>query len=223
MIAMFADHEKAGFTMRKTILAVLAAGATLAMTALPAQAVDTPTDNVPAVDNTRKSVREVLTDLAGNNPGVRLTSRDNGLLVELYHPASNRCVAATGHEDGDPVLPGPCRGPESRLLFTTPESASSQIVLEHTGKCLDIPDASTENGAVLQQWTCDEVDNQYFFAVGFDNGMAVIPAHVDDNNLRKAKCLEITGPHRPIVQSTCVGNRETAVGKTKLFDPRPLG
>jgi len=35
-----------------------------------------------------------------------------------------------------------------------------QIKAQHSGKCVDVKDASRNNGANIHQWTCEQVDNQ---------------------------------------------------------------
>lgn len=66
-------------------------------------------------------------------------------------------------EDGTPLEVAACgTGPEQRFRY---DPADRAIIAEASGKCLDVSDFSTQNGAVLQLWSCAGSANQRWTAV----------------------------------------------------------
>ncbi|MFD0276480.1 RICIN domain-containing protein [Kitasatospora sp. NPDC127111] len=82
----------------------------------------------------------------------------------------------------------------------TPISTGSdvEIRVQSSGKCLEVADWRTDDGAPVRQWSCTGGENQKW---RFSNGFAV--------NLHSGKCLEIPGlstaAGTPADQWTCDG------------------
>ncbi|GHF77171.1 hypothetical protein GCM10018790_64100 [Kitasatospora xanthocidica] len=74
----------------------------------------------------------------------------------------------------------------------------------NSGKCLEIADLSTDDGAPAQQWDCDGGDNQLWDVVYHPGGQYTIV------NRHSGKCLEIADFDRedgaPARQWTCTGS-----------------
>ncbi len=69
-------------------------------------------------------------------------------------------------------------------------AAPYQIIAVHSGKCLDVIDASLEDNAIVQQFTCHDGDNQKWTVVSPRN------ARPNFNSLiarHSHKCLDIAG------------------------------
>ncbi|MFD0272033.1 RICIN domain-containing protein [Streptomyces sp. NPDC127106] len=89
-------------------------------------------------------------------------------------------------------------------LSLAPANATSELpkidrfVNQHSGKCLEVADWSTANGAPVRQWACTEGNNQKWDYV---NGFYV--------NRNSGKCLEVadwsTAPGAAIRQWDCLG------------------
>jgi hypothetical protein len=73
-----------------------------------------------------------------------------------------------------------------RIEFVTTTSGTQyNIVARHSGKCLDINGASTEDGALLLQWDCIGVSNQVFILVPAGGDFyQIVAAHSN-------KCLDV--------------------------------
>ncbi|GHF65999.1 hypothetical protein GCM10018790_49800 [Kitasatospora xanthocidica] len=72
------------------------------------------------------------------------------------------------------------------------------LVNANSGKCLEVADSSTDNGAAVQQWDCDGGENQLW---DFNSG---IPGAIV--NVHSGKCLDATGgAGDPIQQWDCDG------------------
>ncbi len=84
--------------------------------------------------------------------------------------------------------------------FTTPKSTT--VVNAYSGKCLEIADWSTDNGALARQWDCTGGANQ-LWDLKQANGITMLV------NRNSGKCLEIadwsTESGAPARQWTCTG------------------
>ncbi|WP_406066194.1 RICIN domain-containing protein [Streptomyces sp. NBC_01077] len=78
----------------------------------------------------------------------------------------------------------------SLFLPASPASAElgsgwQRLTSYHSGKCLEIADWSTANGAAARQWDCHLGKNQWWFFLPQDNGSDLL------FNEHSGKCLEV--------------------------------
>ncbi|MBK8971270.1 MAG: RICIN domain-containing protein [Hahellaceae bacterium] len=75
------------------------------------------------------------------------------------------------------------------LAFTSNSHAITvgtyEISAEHSGKCLDVTEWSTQNGTGLQQWSCDSGANQRFELESQGNGFYRI------RSVHSGKCVDV--------------------------------
>ena len=97
----------------------------------------------------------------------------------------------------------------------TPPASSGQLVAKHDGKCLDVKDRSTANGAAVQQWGCTTGTHQRFRFEPTDSGFYRIVA------THSGKCLDVSQQSQdlraPVVQWDCWG------GANQQFRFEPAG
>jgi hypothetical protein len=75
-----------------------------------------------------------------------------------------------------------------RAVFAT---NYEELLAEHSGKCLDVSNASTDNGGNVQQWSCAGVPQQHWVIhyVGSWNGRMWHEVRVEHSG----KCLDVSG------------------------------
>ena len=88
-----------------------------------------------------------------------------------------------------------------------------EIVARHSGKCLDVSDASTLNGAPVIQWTCVGATNQHWLPIPIGDGYLKFMAR------HSGRVLAVQGGSlangAPIIQATEAG---TAPQQWQIFD-----
>ena len=83
--------------------------------------------------------------------------------VFTYDPANNRlsigrfCVDSNGGQPGDLVKLWPCDGGANQVWKAEQKGGFTRLAGVNGG-CLDIRYGSTENGALVQSWTCGEAE-----------------------------------------------------------------
>lgn len=111
------------------------------------------------------------------------------------NPNPNPAPGVNPAPEADPIqVPGPGGGPTPEpgrppdRAPPAPEMAGMALILEHSGKCLEVAGAGQANGANLQQRTCVNISAQRF---------EVIPIAGDVFSLRavhSGKCVDVEGP-----------------------------
>lgn len=87
-------------------------------------------------------------------------------------------------------------------------SAGFQIIARHSGRCLDVVDASPANTAPIQQFTCLGATqlNQVWLLVPAGAGFQIVAQH-------SGKCLDVKSASpfdtAPLQQFTCIGATQT--------------
>jgi hypothetical protein len=93
--------------------------------------------------------------------------------------------------------------------------AAYEIKAQHSGKCLDVPFGTQEDGWRIQQYTCNGQYNQQFSFEYTDSGYYMIRAR------HSGKCLDVHTGHYPwgadVIQYTCWG------GYNQQFERRYVG
>lgn len=87
--------------------------------------------------------------------------------IWIWAQNSGKCVRASGTANLDPIYQWSCTSstsPPSRIDLDILDAGGGwhQIRFRDTGKCLDVPGASTQNSVQLIQYTCHSGDNQKF-------------------------------------------------------------
>ena len=78
-------------------------------------------------------------------------------------------------------------------------------LVNHDGKCLDVPGGSSQGGQIMQQWSCNGNEWQYWDVIptGYYGGGQLI------ENYYTKKCLSVDGdtqPGAPVVQENCTAD-----------------
>jgi hypothetical protein len=111
---------------------------------------------------------------------------------------SNKCMSLAGNSaaNGTGIIQWSCAAsasPGDGQVFTiVPVSSNSfQIVINSTGKCLDVTGASTANGAWLQEWDCGSPgqSNQSWYIVPIAGQSPWQAAF----GVGSGKCMDVTG------------------------------
>jgi len=88
-------------------------------------------------------------------------------------------------------------------LDKTPKGDFFKIVSKNSHKCLDIKRASTDDGANVQQYSCNGNDNQLFILQAQNNAYKIVAKH-------SGKCLDVkrgsTDDGANVQQYSCHGN-----------------
>ncbi len=89
---------------------------------------------------------------------VKVLDNNTITLTSVY---SHMSVIAHGTQNGAPVIQQDIvTGVEPQISVTRLPDHSYQLKFSGTGKCLDVTDVSTADGARIQQWDCHGGDNQ---------------------------------------------------------------
>ena len=88
-----------------------------------------------------------------------------------------------------------------------------RVIARHSGKCLDVSSASTDDGAAIIQWQCHGGGNQQWRVEAVTGGYQLITGH-------GGKCLDVSGESAndggSIIQWSCTG------GANQTWLLRPL-
>jgi hypothetical protein len=110
-------------------------------------------------------------------------SPSNPIQYQIVNRNSGKCldVKDVSQADGAPIQQYTCLGwgQTNQIFEGVPVSPSdtshAKYIAQHSHKCLDITGASTADGALLEQWTCNGGSNQSF---GFESVEAdPVPTH----------------------------------------------
>ncbi len=120
-----------------------------------------------------------------------------------------RCFSAATRGDGTPVLGDVCHGRTSERWRLEADRDAFRLVGVKSGRCLDIADVSTADGARAQIWTCTGAENQRFELAGPGASLTIVAVH-------SGKCLAERG--EAIVQEPCDGSaaQRFALGRSAL-------
>ncbi|MEV6299727.1 RICIN domain-containing protein [Actinoplanes sp. NPDC051861] len=97
----------------------------------------------------------------------------------------------------------------------TPTAGNTyQLIVKKSGKCIDVPGASKDNGALLQQWNCTADSNwQQFKLVASGSNFLV-------QNVNSGKCIDVPGwsttSGTQLQQYTCVSSQANQQWKLVL-------
>lgn len=82
---------------------------------------------------------------------------------------------------------------------------NTKLETHHSGKCLDVANASIADGGTVNQWECYDTPNQEWKLVQRPNGYFTLVAR------HSGKCLEVAGGNiydgTGVVQQTCAADR----------------
>lgn len=117
-----------------------------------------------------------------------------------------------------PVTQEECTGGlNSQWRFTDSSNGYVRILAQHSGKCLDVADRSTADGAEVKQYGCGWGDNQRWRFETLSEGYVRIVAQ------HSSKCLDVQGGSDAagarIVQSQCDGSAGQAWKVAAAADP----
>jgi Ricin-type beta-trefoil lectin domain len=139
------------------------------------------------------------------SPSPGPVSNVDGLLV--HNVATGMCL---GIGDGDPegavAQQEPCGDAPAERWRETPADGAVLLVNVASGKCLDVNNRETDDGARIQQWSCNNGANQQWrpHAVTTDPAGPVLLINANSN-----KCLEVpdgaTDAGVPVRQRNCDG------------------
>jgi len=108
-------------------------------------------------------------------------------------------VEATQHDNGDASS-----GDATPVPDAAPQPPFTALVGVHSGKCVDVHDSSTADGAEVFLWTCLGTANQQWMLVPMGDGTVSVVVH------HSGKCLDLRGGQlengAAIEQWTCLGN-----------------
>ena len=120
--------------------------------------------------------------------------RVNGNEFSVINQTSGKCmdVAWGNTADGTNIQQWSCNGGAAQRYRFVPKSVNGvavpvgrySIKSVHSGRCLDIPGASTANGALLQQWGCNGTGAQAF-------DLSVRDGHYMLINANSGKALDV--------------------------------
>jgi hypothetical protein len=115
--------------------------------------------------------------------------------VGTLHTASGQCLTVSDADAGTRPKQDDCDGSaQQRWQFTALAADTYLIVNQASGKCLDVNDASKDDGAKIQQWDCHQGPNQQwkvqwqgssFALVSVNSGRCVA---IDDDKTRQRDC-----------------------------------
>ncbi len=126
---------------------------------------------------------------------------------ELRNRADNRCADISGNSTGENanMIAWSCHGGQNqRFDFAPTANDYSQLVISHSGKCVDVYPESVLggiDGQNVRQISCDgNAENQEFIAIATDSGYFELRAKHSD------MCLDIEAGGNNIIQSNCDGS-----------------
>jgi len=128
----------------------------------------------------------------------------NGLEPGVYY------VKVSGYQQNTPVArynvratATACSTNSGNQSITT--ANYSQLVVQHSNKCLDVSGLSRDNGGKIQQWSCRGSDNQLWGLVPVGDYYKIMAKH-------SGKCLDVWGVSREngarVHQWTCEAGKE---------------
>jgi hypothetical protein len=188
---------------------VLSAGAALALCALqilPAQA-SAPTAGRPAAESAAEGAlpanwQALPTSWHGYAPknvqsdaycrgASAVYSRNSGKVFEVYGSSTKNGATVDQWVYNGSATQHWCFFVVGYFMNTV---AIYEVVNNHSGKCLDLENGSTKNGARVQQWTCNGHDNQHWLAFIVNNSYYMFaPATVPNGNLGYLYVLDVSG------------------------------
>lgn len=126
----------------------------------------------------------------------------------ITNKGSGACATVPGSSSDNqvPVTQETCAADtlNSQWRFTDNSNGYVRVLAQHSGKCLDVADKSTADGAEVKQYDCGWGDNQRWrFETLPDGYVRIVAKH-------SGKCLAVRGGSTTagagIVQSTCDGS-----------------
>lgn len=126
----------------------------------------------------------------------------------ITNKGSGACAAVPGSSSDNqvPVTQETCAAGtlNSQWRFTDNSNGYVRVLAQHSGKCLDVADESTADGAEVKQYDCGWKDNQRWrFETLPDGYVRIVAKH-------SSKCLAVRGGSTTagagIVQSACDGS-----------------
>ncbi|MGC4894688.1 RICIN domain-containing protein [Micromonospora sp. DT31] len=126
---------------------------------------------------------------------------------------SGRCLGVTGDEaEGAQAALADCTGgPEQQWVVTPVAPETYLLVNAASGKCLDVNEASTDDGADVQQWSCNGQGNQQWKFQPAGGAVLLVAVH-------SGRCAQVddagTEAGRQLEQAPCGGapEQQWAVG-----------
>lgn len=117
-----------------------------------------------------------------------------------------------------PVVQGACdSGLNSQWRFTDNSNGYVRVLAQHSGKCLDVSDNSTANGAEVKQYDCGSGDNQRWRFESLGDGYVRIVAKHSNKCLDTQDGSPQAGAH--LVQTDCGVGAGQAWKVTKVGAP----
>jgi hypothetical protein len=112
--------------------------------------------------------------------------------------ASSQCLDIEDADNGALAVQADCNGsPQQRWQLTAGDGSQYLIVNTATGECLDVENASTDDGARILQWTCHNGDNQRWLVRWQGDSFALVSvksgkcaAVEDDDKLKQRDCAD---------------------------------
>jgi cysteine-rich repeat protein len=125
----------------------------------------------------------------------------------LRNRADGRCADISGNNgsNGGQLIVWPCHGGNNQAIELRRTAGDFyNMVLRHSGKCVDVVPSSVlggVDGQAVRQWTCSApaIDNQEFIAVATDGGYFQLRAQHSD------MCLDAVPGSINVVQKRCSG------------------
>lgn len=144
---------------------------------------------------------------------------DPWAISDTPYDTPNNMLATKGGLSANLWIPGfaPFVGHDWRFTDGTKEIRPQTT----SGKCMDVTNGSTADGAIIQQWSCNGTNAQFF--VYEKKGTFTLPGNsllslYEIRNLASGKCLEIQGGSTSagarVAQATCTGSSQQRFGMT---------
>lgn len=94
---------------------------------------------------------------------------------DIYNTASGKCLGIAGGRDDAPAVLWTCNGHPDQLWtrgYVDPENRNYSQIVNRDGMCLGVAGGSTQNGARIVGWNCQnpEPNNQFWFYDTIDLG-----------------------------------------------------
>jgi hypothetical protein len=139
----------------------------------------------------------VPTDTPGATPTAVPTATASATATQVIppvgtlHTASSQCLEVAKNDQGTRPRQAACAGsPQQRWLLTPLTADTYLIVNQASGNCLDVNDASKDDGAKIQVWGCHKGANQQWKVLWQDNTFALV-------SVNSGKCAAIEGDGKP--------------------------
>jgi hypothetical protein len=115
--------------------------------------------------------------------------------VGTLHTASGQCLTVSDANAGTRPKQDDCDGSaQQRWQFTALAADTYLIVNQASGKCLDVNDASKDDGAKIQQWDCHQGPNQQWKVQWQDGSFALVSVNsgrcvaIEDDKTKQRDC-----------------------------------